>query len=134
MRIGEVAEAAQTPVSTVRFYERKGLVAAPDRSGNGYRRYADDTVDRIIFIRRAQGAGISLQDIGDILAIRDSGQPPCNHVRSLLTERMADVQRQLVELTSMKESLEGLISRAETLDDQAGQNEATAGTICPILQ
>lgn len=84
MRIGEVAAATGSTPKTLRFYERAGLLPAPQRSSAGYRQYSPDVVARMDFIRRSQAAGFTLAQIRTILDIRDSGDTPCQHVQSLL--------------------------------------------------
>ena len=69
MSIGELAEETDTPISTVRFYERKGLLAAPPRE-SGKRRYPPDAVDRVLLIRMWQDSGFTLGEIADLLAER----------------------------------------------------------------
>jgi len=129
MKIGELAAMSDTAASTVRFYERNGLLPAPQRQPNGYRSYQPEVADRIRFIRRAQGAGLSLRDISDVLAIRDVGQQPCDHVRTLLVERLAEVRAQLAELTELQSSLEALVDRAD--QPQVRKQRAQ---VCPILE
>ena len=84
MRIGEVAQASGTTAKTLRYYEDVGLLPDPDRSPAGYRDYGPEVLDRLHFIRRGQAAGLTLAQIGQVLAIRDRGQAPCQHVTDLL--------------------------------------------------
>jgi len=60
MLIGEVADAVRLPTQTIRFYERKGLLAQPSRAANGYRNYDEPTITRVQFIRAAQAAGLTV--------------------------------------------------------------------------
>jgi DNA-binding transcriptional MerR regulator len=71
MRIGEFARKAGVGIQTVRFYERRGLLRAPVRTGGGYREYSERELERLAIIRRAQGFGFSLREIGDLLSIID---------------------------------------------------------------
>ena len=65
MKIGETAQITGVGVETVRFYERKGLIAQPPRPANGgFRRYPEDSIERIRFIRKSQEIGFSLREIG----------------------------------------------------------------------
>ena len=70
LRIGAVAEAAGVGVQTLRYYERRGLLSARHRTAGGYREYAPDTVRRVVFIRRAQAMGFTLDEIRALLALR----------------------------------------------------------------
>src|SRR6266566_6256771 len=82
MRIGVLAAQAGITAKTIRFYEDTGLMPAPARTPAGYRDYPAGAAARLAFIRDAQAAGLSLAEIRSILAIRDDGQAPCQHVRS----------------------------------------------------
>jgi len=92
MRIGELAEAAGLGTKAIRYYERIGLLPATRREPNGYRSYEAEALQRLAFIRRAQAAGLTLREIGQVLAIRDEGRAPCVHVRQLLDKHMADIE------------------------------------------
>lgn len=105
MRIGEAAAAAGMTAKTLRFYEDRGLLPAVDRTPNGYRDYAHETVSRLEFIRRGRTAGLTLAQIGDILSVRDIGQAPCVHVRDLLAKQLSDLDAQIAELTALRETV-----------------------------
>src|SRR3989442_1061616 len=68
LTIGQVADAADVNIQTIRYYERRGLFPTPRRSPAGYRQYADDAVARLRFIKHAQELGFSLQEIQELLA------------------------------------------------------------------
>src|SRR6266498_3608902 len=90
MRIGEVADRAGVPAKTIRFWEDRRLLPPPARTPAGYRDYGTVVLERIGFIRHAQAAGLTLDAIGQILGIRDGGQPPCAHDHlAALAERAA---------------------------------------------
>ncbi len=84
MRIGELAHRAGINPRTLRYYERIGLLAPSARTEAGYRLYSDKDADRLAFIRRAQTLGLSLAEIADIIALRDSGTPPCRDVHAVV--------------------------------------------------
>ena len=77
LRIGQLAERAQVKVETVRFYERRGLIAEPERTLAGYRQYSLDAVRRIQFIKRAQHIGFSLSEITELLGLRARSPVAC---------------------------------------------------------
>jgi MerR family mercuric resistance operon transcriptional regulator len=78
MRISEAARAAAVGVETVRYYERRGLIERPPRPATGgYRSYPPDTVQRILFIRQAQGLGFTLSEIEELLALRADPSADC---------------------------------------------------------
>src|SRR5699024_2058670 len=115
MRIGELASAAGTSTKTLRFYEAKGLLPAPNRTAAGYRDYEPTVLDRLNFVRRGQAAGLTLAQIQQVLEIRDGGQAPCGHVRDLLDKRLVDIEHQLRSLTALRDTLTSLRDEATTL-------------------
>ena len=88
LSVGELAARSGVAVSALHFYEREGLLPAPNRQSNGYRVYDDEVASRVEFIRAAQTAGLTLSDIAGVLTLRDDGQAPCSHVRTLLTGKL----------------------------------------------
>ena len=116
MLIGELAQAVQLPTQTIRFYERKGLLPAPPRAANQYRTYDDASITRVQFIRAAQAAGLTLVEIGSIIALRDEGHEPCAHVTALLHHKFATVRARRRELDDLEAELKQLISRSTRLD------------------
>lgn len=102
MRIGEAAATAGMTTKTLRYYEERGLLPGPGRTANGYREYGEDSVSRLGFIRRGRAAGLSLAQLGEILAVRDRGTDPCTHVRDLLAAQLADLDRQISELKAVR--------------------------------
>ena len=130
MRIGELAEAADTTTKTLRYYEDQGLLRAAGRTPGGYRDYTTDTLTRIDFIHRGQAAGLTLAQIRQILDIRDHGQAPCNHVRDLLDTRLTDIDRQIHQLQDLRDTLPGP-ARARGHDPRrvGGPGLAAAGLV-----
>lgn len=116
MRIGELAAATGTTTKTLRFYEAAGLLPAPERTPAGYRLYDARVADRLDFIRRGRSAGLTLAQIREVLAIRDAGDVPCSHVQQLLAERLADIDRQLAELSALRGMVSALHDGAGTVD------------------
>ncbi|MFF3875211.1 MerR family transcriptional regulator [Streptomyces sp. NPDC001978] len=80
MKIGEVAELTGTSTKTIRFFEDSGLVPPPARTPRSHRVYRPETADRLRFIRRCQAAGMTLQEVRQILTVHDQGESPCGHV------------------------------------------------------
>ncbi len=129
MRIGEVAERAGVPAKTIRYYETIGLLPAPDRAANGYRDYADGIIDRLAFVRAAQVCGFTLGEIRGIVAFRNRGETPCAHVRDLIDQRAADIDRRVSELQEMRAELARLAERALRLDPA----DCSPASICHII-
>ncbi|WCO68047.1 heavy metal-responsive transcriptional regulator [Iamia majanohamensis] len=129
MRIGELAANLDLPTETVRFYERRGLLPAPQRAPNGYRRYDHTATRRLRFIRDAQAAGLTLAEIRRIIDLRESGTVPCRHVDELLTTKLAEVKERQRHLAALEAELNHLLQRSRTLDGAACDD----GEVCRIL-
>jgi DNA-binding transcriptional MerR regulator len=116
VRIGEVADRAGVAAKTIRYYESLGLLPSPARAQNGYRDYDEAVLGRLTFIRAAQASGLTLGEIRSVLAFRDRGEAPCDHVRSLIDRRAAELDERIAELTRMRGELTRLAKRARRLD------------------
>lgn len=123
---GELASAVGVSTDTLRHYERKGVLPRPGRTANGYRRYPEGSLERVLLVRRALSVGFTLDQLAAILRERDNGGAPCRQVRELAGAKLLDVEEQLKALTAMKDELAGLVAEwdrllAETpLDEPAG--------------
>ncbi len=133
MKIGELASATGLSTRAIRYYENIGLLPEPERMANGYRRYHDDSVARIGFIRDAQSAGLALAEIGMILDMKDHGESTCGHVIFLLEQQVAAVDRQIDELRRAREELEGLITRARGMDPSGCRDPNRCQTLSPTV-
>lgn len=129
MQIGELAQACGVSAKTIRFYEQRGLLSPPPRTGGGYRDYPPETVHRLRFIRDAQGGGLTLTDIVGILALRDSGQAPCAQVEALIADRLDQIEKRLADLRATRTLLRQLALRAAQVDPDT----CAEADICTIL-
>ena len=105
LTIGKVASRAGVGVETVRFYERQGLLAEPDRRASGYRQYGEDVVARLRFIRRAKELGFTLKEIADLLALKHNPAATRSDVRRKVQSKIADVEARVRDLQRIKEVL-----------------------------
>ena len=110
MKVSDVAKRAGISADTVRYYEELGLLPSPPRTASGYRQFGEDTLSRIQFIKGAQSLGLRLSDIGELLKIQDDGGCPCGHTKTLLDQRLEQVNREIEVLLSLREDLERLRS------------------------
>ncbi len=101
----ELARQSGVSTDTLRHYERKGLLARPERTSAGYRRYPAEAVARVRLIQRALVVGFSLAELGKVLRERDRGGAPCRSVRALLDARLTDLTRQIGELKGLRKEL-----------------------------
>ena len=110
LQIGEVARESGTPVDTIRYYEKTGLIDKPSRSEGGFRKYAGESVEKLRFIRKAQSLGFSLREIKGIIQCSKEGlKPCCNLVRKLFTGKISEFEGKIKELERMKRELESLL-------------------------
>jgi MerR family transcriptional regulator, mercuric resistance operon regulatory protein len=121
MTIARLAAAAEVGVETVRYYQRRGLLPVPASLGE-VRRYDENDVRRLRFIRRAQAAGFTLEEIGELLALDRTGDRA--RVRQLAGERLAALDARIAELEQSRTALERL--RATCASGTKGP--------CPILE
>lgn len=107
--ISELAERAGTSADTVRYYERIGVLPEARRSAANYRLYDADDVERLRFVRRAKDFGLQLEDIAELVRIRDDGLCPCGHARNLLTDKLDDIERQIAALEDLRTDIRGFL-------------------------
>ena len=125
MKIGELAEKAGVSIDTVRFYERRGLIAEPQRRESGYRIYTHEYADRIRFIRRAQELGFTLREVEELLSLRVSDAAGCAAVRRQAEEKLQDVEEKIRDLQRVRDVL---IELAAACPGSGPVSE------CPILE
>jgi MerR family transcriptional regulator, copper efflux regulator len=116
MRIGHLAEQSGLAPTALRYYERSGLLPAPHRTASGYRAYDVGVLSRLAFIRAAQAVGLSLAEIREVLAIRDGGNAPCEHVVDLIERHRADVVARISQLRRLEQDLAALAAHGAELD------------------
>jgi MerR family mercuric resistance operon transcriptional regulator len=120
--IGGLARAAGVGVETVRYYQRRGLLPEPARPAGEVRRYGEEDLRRLKFIRSAQAAGFTLTEIGELLEL--SALDDRARARALAQARVAALDEKIAELQAARAALAGLAA------DCAG----TRGGPCPILR
>lgn len=111
MRIGELAAAAGAEIETIRFYERKGLLAPPPRLENGYRAYDASHLERLIFIRHCRSLDIGLDNVRVFSELLDNPGGQCNQADALVDEQLTRVRLRIASLQKLKRQLNALRSR-----------------------
>ena len=105
MNIGKLAQLAKVSPDTLRYYERDDLLDAPTRGANGYRRYTEDDLTRVRFVRSAQALGFSLSQIRSIIPQLKSGQMDRGQVEGHLRTKIAEIDAQMRQLRDLKREL-----------------------------
>ncbi len=112
MTIGKLAKAADVAIDTVRYYEREGLLPKPHRTASGYRVYAEDSVRRLRFIRRAKALGFQLSDIASLLRLTDNDGASAS-VRALTLQHLELVNHKIEDLLNVRDALQTLADRCD---------------------
>lgn len=125
LTIGQVAEKAEVNIQTLRYYERRRILAPAARRESGYRLYEPGAVRTVRFIKRAQQLGFSLQDIQVLLGLRAGKRVQCEKVRSKAEEALRGIETKIAQLDSMRQALKSLIRSC---------GEGKTQERCPILE
>ncbi|PLC01492.1 Hg(II)-responsive transcriptional regulator [Variovorax sp. RO1] len=107
LSIGVFAQAAGVSVETIRFYQRKGLLAQPERPYGSIRRYSQNDVARVRFVKSAQALGFRLDEVAGLLILEDGTH--CGDARQLGEKKLADVRAKLADLHRIEAALSTLI-------------------------
>lgn len=111
MRIGDLAEATGTPVETIRFYEREGLIPPPRRAENNYRVYTPAHAERLAFIRQCRNLDMTLDEVRTLLSLREAPAQDCGEINALLDEHLEHVRVRLRDLRVLEKDLKALRAR-----------------------
>jgi MerR family Zn(II)-responsive transcriptional regulator of zntA len=127
-RIGEIASVTGVTPEALRYYEQQGLLLPASRSAAGARRYADDAIQRVRFIKHAQAGGLTLKDIQVLVTSRDgASRSACRKTRMVLAARIADLDQRVHELQTFRSVLAAHLRSC----DRALDAHADAG--CPTI-
>jgi DNA-binding transcriptional MerR regulator len=110
LSIGELARRTEVSRDTLRFYERRGLLEAPERRANGYRFYPPEAIERVVWIRRVLAAGFTIDELASILAERRKDGAPCRRVRALGAAKLAELEERRRELEAASAVLRELLA------------------------
>jgi len=105
MRIGELGKKADCLVQTVRFYESEGLLPEPARSEGNFRLYDEVHLQRLLFIRRCRAKDMTLDEIRQLLNLRDRPELGCGEVNALVDAHIAQVRTKMKELRALEREL-----------------------------
>ncbi len=102
MRIGQLAEAVGVDTHTIRYYESVGLLPEPARRPSGYRDYDQSDIERLRFVRQARSLELPLDDIWEILALRDRGEIPCQYVGEVISREAEAIEKRIGQLVTLR--------------------------------
>jgi Cd(II)/Pb(II)-responsive transcriptional regulator len=125
MRIGEIARLTGCNVQTLRYYEKEGLLPAPDRTSSGYRKYSHIHAERLNFIRHCRSLDMSLTEIKQLLIFCSVTMTPCADVNHLVDQHIGQVEQKINDFQHLKQQL---IVLRRTCDSNIDDNK------CGILQ
>jgi Hg(II)-responsive transcriptional regulator len=109
MKIGQVAALAGVNIETLRYYERRGILEEPERRPSGYREYPAETARLVRFIKRAQEVGFTLNEIEELIALRNNPARKQDAVRGIAATKIADVDQKIRRLQAIKRALGVLV-------------------------
>lgn len=102
LSIGELSKQSGVNIETIRYYEKIGVMPAPDRSASGYRLYGADHLKRLNFVRRSRRLGFSLDEIRGLLRLVDGDAYTCAQVRKLTLDHLAEIRRKIADLKRLE--------------------------------
>lgn len=109
--IGQLARATGVPTSTVRYYERIGLLRPSGRTSGNYRVYGEEALERVRFIRAAQATGFTRDDITALLNLRDGTTAGCQAVQTLIEKHLSDLEQRMADLRHVQSVLQASLER-----------------------
>jgi len=129
-QIGDVAAQTGLTVDAVRFYERERLLRTAARSSGGFRLFSKSDVEDLAFIRNAQELGFSLQEIRELISLKQTLHPDCKQVEQLLKHKIATVRGKIASLRKLERELQRAMANCESNLRRASDGEADD---CPVL-
>ena len=121
--IGHLAKQSGVGIDTVRFYEQRGLLPAPQRTASGYRLYGEASIKRIRFIRRAKQLGFTLNEVEILLKLQDQGGQK-SEVKAITSNKLQEIDTKIADLTRIRSVLHNLEIECN------GQGNVSS---CPII-
>jgi len=130
IQIGELSQASSLSIKTIRYYEDISLIHARKRSRGGFRLFEKETtLIRLQFIKQAQSLGMSLEEIGEFLKVRDRGELPCYDVKQKLEEKVTQIDQQIQALQHLQNQIQSLLVGSDPILEVPQDDR-----ICPIIQ
>lgn len=125
--IGKVARLLGIRPQAIRYYERLGLIPRPARARNGYRAYSAEHVERLKFVQKAKRFGLSLQEIGRLIDIREEGSVPCEEVKRLIKAHLDELDSRIQNMVAFRDDLATRYRKIE-------QEGSATGAVCGLIE
>ncbi len=124
MKIQELTKSTGISAKTIRYYEGIGILPAPARTENNYRRYTEQDVERLRLVAGARRLDLSLDDIQEIIALRDRREAPCRVLLERLEHKADEIAERILELKRLEHELRELYALGSTfpVDDVEGKH------------
>jgi DNA-binding transcriptional MerR regulator len=114
--VSALARRVGVGADTIRYYEKAGLLPAPERTAADYRIYDESAVDRLRFIQGGQRLGLRLREIRTLLEVRDTGTCPCEPAEQLLRHHITEIDREIARLRALRRELVTMADQIPSLD------------------
>ncbi|MGY0563460.1 MAG: Cd(II)/Pb(II)-responsive transcriptional regulator [Paraglaciecola chathamensis] len=125
MKIGQLADKTGLSIQTIRFYERKALLAAPQRTQSNYRSYSDEALKQLLFIKQCRALDMTIEEISLVLETRANPDNSCESVNATIDKHIEDIESRIIELNALQKTLLSFRSACE--DDKKVKD-------CGVLQ
>src|SRR6266849_3033872 len=131
LKVGEVAARAGVGVQTLHYYERLGLLPSPNRSGANYRLYPPASLRQVQFIKKAQALGFTLEEIKEILGLRERGRAPCRCVSDVGKKHLQELDARIAALQEFRRALAAVVPKWEK---ETSHQRKCAGEFCDLIE
>jgi len=127
MKIGQLADKTGLSIQTIRFYERKALLAAPERTQSNYRSYSEEALKQLLFIKQCRALDMTIEEISLVLETETRANPDnsCESVNATIDKHIEDIESRIIELNALQKTLLSFRSACE--DDKKVKD-------CGVLQ
>lgn len=135
--IGELSDRLGLSNPTIRYYEKLGLIASVQRTNSGYRLYSEKEEERLRFIQKAKRFGLSLEEIKQLIAVRQKGTPPCRELKKMVKAHIDELDQHLQEVWEFREELKAKYQQMEHLltdEEIEVSDELCNGKICGLIE
>lgn len=116
MKIGVLAEKTGLSIQTIRFYERKSLLPAPERTQSNYRSYSEDSLQQLMFIKQCRALDMTIDEINQLLETRANPDSSCDSVNATIEKHIEDITNRITELNALQKTLVSI--RSACSDDK----------------